>query len=242
MPSRDPVALTTEVLRRSRTDSWSPVAGAVAPVLAGAGLPAGLRRRPAPGAPVEEVLRSRVSVRHFAADPVGQDDLEAVLAAGAEVDRACWPGEWAAGNGLALVAVAWRVDDLAPGAYLLGDGLQRVGDVPTGPAARRTVLQPEYADSPALCLVFGNLAAALERHGDHGYRQLLVRGGAAAHTGWLTALGRGLVGGVFAGFLADAARSFTGRSDATARQLLALALGRPPDPSGRGGGGSTGLP
>ena len=174
---------------------------------------------------IESLLRSRTSERHYATRSLTVEDLDAVVRAAARADSVAWPEECGVGLTLGFLTVAWRVEGLAPGCYAHGVGVELVAEVPIGPAARSTVLQPEYSEAPALVLVFANLAAAVGRHGDHGYRHLLVRAGAAAYAGWLAALGRGLVGSIFAGFLPDAARAMTGRGDIVARQLLALAVG-----------------
>ena len=74
----------------------------------------------------------------------------------------------------------------------------------------------------------GDLGAALERHGDHGYRLLLLRaGGRRAHAGWLAAESLGLHATVFAGLLPSAVARLTGCDGFTpAGQLFGLTFGR----------------
>lgn len=240
----DAIGLTLELLRGSRIRELHPPGGvprvpADVAALSFPATPYGADPSVSSAGDVESVLRSRTSERHYAPGCVDLDDLDAVVRASARADALAWPQECGAGLTLAFLTVAWRVEGLAPGCYAHLESVEWVSEVPVGLAARATVLQPEYSEAPALVLLFGNIVAATGRHGDHGYRHLLVRAGAAAHAGWLAALGRGLVGSVFAGFLPDAARAMTGRCDMAARQLLALAVGcRPADARAAAGAGS----
>jgi hypothetical protein len=178
---------------------------------------------------IEDTLRKRESVRFYDPSPIGLKQLTAVLMAAEEADAELWAEERLAGLSVELLVAAWRVEDLeqAIHAYRPPDVLERVGSLPPPAAASELVLQLEYSFSPALVLVVGNLCAAIERHGAHGHRVLLERGGAVAHAGWLGALSVGLAGSVFAGFLPAALRSLAGLDGYSRLQLFALSIGLP---------------
>ncbi|HYE73791.1 MAG TPA: hypothetical protein VEF04_10680, partial [Blastocatellia bacterium] len=74
----------------------------------------------------------------------------------------------------------------------------------------------------------GNLAAACARYGSWGHRQLLLRTGAAGQRLWLSSIGVGLAGTVFAGFLPRAANRFAGLDGYLQASLLAFAVGNYP--------------
>jgi len=222
LADRDRLELTGELVVASRlgaSDLRKPAGLGAAAVAPRAALPE-------PGDPgaLDALLRRRTSVRTWARTPLAQEEVRTVVRAAGDADARLWPGEAAAGQGLELLLVAWRVAGLAPGLYA-GLGLERAGELPTGPAAQELVLQVEYAEAPALVLVLGDLAAAEARHGCHGHRLALLRAGAAAHAGWLAALGAGLVGGVFAGLLPGPLRGLAGVDGASRAQLFALAIG-----------------
>lgn len=183
---------------------------------------------PAPGLPIEEVLRRRLSIRYYDPSPISQACLAAVLGAADQADSDLWPGEHRA-SPLELLVAAWRVQGLETGLYRYRapHGLARAGSLPPADEARELVLQLEYSAAPALVLVVGDLRSMLRRHGSHGHRLLLVRGGAAAHSGWLAAIGAGLDGSVFAGFLPVALRELAGLDGYTRMQVFALAIGPP---------------
>jgi hypothetical protein len=95
------------------------------------------------------------------------------------------------------------------------------------PDLRDLVLQLEFADAPAVVVVLGDLARALDREGAPGHRMLLSRGAAFAHTTWLAVLSEGGAGTVFAGVLSAAGRTELGIDGYHRAQLLGLAIGMP---------------
>ncbi|WP_053690382.1 nitroreductase family protein [Streptomyces sp. WM6372] len=178
---------------------------------------------------LEAVLRERASVRTYAARPIPVEVLAAVVDRAAAFDRAAWP-DHEAGAGLEFLVAARAVDGLSTGIHLYdpeGGEFIRLADLPLGEAAGDLVLQLEFADAPAIVMACGPLAASLDRHGEHGHRLLLARAGAASQTAWLTALDRGLVGSIFAGFLASALKPLVPVDGYLSAQLLAFSCGYP---------------
>ncbi|WP_328740614.1 nitroreductase family protein [Streptomyces erythrochromogenes] len=188
-------------------------------------VPAGIA--PAGTEPLESLLRRRASVRTYAPRPVAADVLAAVIDRAATFDREAWH-DHDAGVELEFLVAARDVAGLPVGLYLYspaGGGFTRLSDLPAGDAAAELVLQLEFAHAPAIVMVCGPLAASLDRHGEHGHRLLLTRAGAAAHTAWLTALDRGLVGSIFAGFLSSALKPLVPVDGYRSAQLLAFSCG-----------------
>jgi hypothetical protein len=88
--------------------------------------------------------------------------------------------------------------------------------------------QVEFASAAAIVVVCGNIADAVENHGSHGYRLLLVNGGVAAQNVWLSALGSGLSGCLFEGPLRPEMARLAGTDGWRRAPLLAVAVGRRP--------------
>ncbi|GAB1641475.1 nitroreductase family protein [Krasilnikovia sp. MM14-A1259] len=182
-----------------------------------------------PATPLNGIQEQRLSIRYFDEHPVTVDVLAAITTAAAAFDQEAWT-EQAAGTDLQVLVAARDVAGLPPAIYAHRPHTEtfvRVGDLPTGDESADLVLQVEFADSPAIVLICGPLAASLDRHGEHGHRLLLSRAGAAAYAGWLTAIDHGLVGSIFAGFLATSLRPLAPVDGYYTTQLLALAVGHP---------------
>ncbi len=224
------MGLVAEVMAASRASAAGPLDGEIPAALLGHRL--GVRpTAPAPLSPqrVDAALRARKSVRAFSSRPVPASAIGASIDAGIAADGELWPDENARGVDLELVLIAWSVDRLAPGIYVReSESFRFVGDPPERGARGSVALQRGLQSAPALLLASGNLLASCARHGDHGYRLLLSRAGAACYTAWLAAIDEGLAGVVFNGFQPAAARHIFGPSMAR-RQLFALALGYPAD-------------
>ncbi|MBV9713427.1 MAG: nitroreductase family protein [Ktedonobacteraceae bacterium] len=178
---------------------------------------------------LEEVMEERTSLRFYSEEPVELAQVATILSVASAGDEQDWSQEIAAGVTLHLLVVAWKVRNLVPAVYRYVAGnhmLEYVGPAPN----RQTegadlVLQTEFADAPVIVLITGNLAGACERHGAWGHRQLLLRAGAAGHRLWLSSLGVGLVGTVFAGFLPRAAHRVIGVDGYRNAGLFAYAAG-----------------
>jgi SagB-type dehydrogenase family enzyme len=173
-------------------------------------------------------LEARAAVRTYDATPIDVASLGTMLHAAGTGDRQDWPAEQDAGVDLRLVVVAWRVDGLEPGVWRYDaetHALVRTGDAPAPEDAPTLTLQLEFTTAPALIFIAGGLAAACARYGSWGHRQLLLRGGAAGQRLWLAALGMGLAGSVFAGFLPRAADRFARLDGYLQASLLGFATG-----------------
>jgi nitroreductase len=208
----DPLDLAMKLCRESRVQHRAQPVAASAPArnhtsgaTASVPLPAPRLRSRA----LDETVLARRAVRFYAPDPVSADVLATLLNAAARGDREEWPAENHAGVALRLIVVAWRVVGIAPAIYEYQPdphALSRIGPAPDPlNDAKDLVLQTEFAHSPLIILIAGNLAAASTRYGAWGHRQLLMRGGAAGQRLWLTTVALGLAGTVFAGFLPHAA-------------------------------------
>jgi nitroreductase len=186
---------------------------------------------PAESRPLQEALLARGAVRVYDEAPIGLAQLGAILRVASEGDRQDWPREEEAGVGLQLLVVAWRVEELEPAVWRYEPAtheLSYVGPAPGREDASSLTLQVEFSAAPALVFVSGGLAAACARYGSWGHRQLLLRGGAAGQRLWLGAIGVGLVGTVFAGFLPRAANRFANVDGYRQAGLIAFAVGRLP--------------
>lgn len=227
--------LDAQTLRRTPTAADPSLRGPLHTVASGTGASGsgeGVAAIAAPpsGQPLDALLRGRTSQRVYGPEPVPVEALAAVVEQAAHFDRSAWP-DHEAGAGLEFLVAARNVAGLNPALYLYSEDrgdFTPLAELPDGAAAADLVLQLEFADAPAIVLVCGPLAASLGRHGEHGHRLLLGRAGAAAHTAWLTALDRGLVGSIFAGFLSAALKPLVPVDGYRSAQLLAFSLGRPP--------------
>ena len=183
-------------------------------------------------------LLERTAIRFYAPTPLSAAQLGSILKAASLGDQQDWPHEEEAGVGLQLLAVAWRVEGIEPAVYSYhpqSHELAYVGPAPDPGQATSLALQAEFASAPVLIFVTGNLAAACERYGSWGHRQLLLRAGAAGQRLWLASIGVGLAGTVFAGFLPRAAHRFAGVDGYLQASLLAYSVGHVPYPATSGG-------
>lgn len=144
-------------------------------------------------------------------------------------DRRAWPDEAAAGAPLDVVVIARNIEGIDGGLYGQGPTyLEFVGEIPTPTAAETDV--PEWvASAPAIVVVLGNLAASCARHGEHGLRHLLVRGGEATYCSLLAALSLGLSTCLFAGLPNEIMVKIEDGGLAS-RPLLSLVLGLNEEP------------
>lgn len=176
---------------------------------------------------LEPVLQRRHALRYFHDEPLPAQVLLASAEAARSIDAVLWPSLHTS-QPLRFMVAARHVTGLTSGVFeITPDGFRPEVALPDAGVLADMVLQPEFAEAPALFLVVGSLEAAVREDGGHGHRVLLERSGAAAESAWLAAVDRGFGGSIFAGFLPSALRRFTGIDGYRRTQLLALALGVP---------------
>jgi len=188
---------------------------------------------PAPshgGVALGKVLRQRSSVRRYTGDAVSLNQVSTMLSFAQRADLEEWPGANRDGQGLTFMVLAQRVEDLKPGVYEYDSArvllLSRRGPLRSDEIVKLYV-QNEFAAAPLAIWITGNLAAACARHGAFGYRQLLLRAGAAGNRMWMAAMGLGLAGTLVAGIAAGASRKILGLDGYLRSGLLAVAIGYP---------------
>ena len=201
------------------------------------------RQVPAPlGAPVQApnddasrqnlltVLRWRRSQRFFGPEALPLSGLTDAVSRGLAADRVSWPEEQELCP-LETFALAFRVEGLEPGMFsfdLASRSYTPVAPLPAPADRAGLTLQSEFSHSAVIVSIAGDLNAAVETDGGHGYRMLMSRAGAAAYTIWLDAVAQGWVGSVFAGFIPASVRIPLLSDGSSRHQLFALALGTPP--------------
>lgn len=177
------------------------------------------------GRPIADVLDGRHAGRTYGPRPVELDLLDRLAGSALHHDRNIFADQDVS---ISIRGVVWRADQQS-GEYHLGeDTIRRVGDIAGPEAGPRFLLQREFAEAAAVLLVEGDMAAALARDGDHGYRRLISRGAAAAHHLWLDAEANGLECCAFAGVLGDEELGIVRPSSFRNRILIAAAVGYPP--------------
>ena len=170
-------------------------------------------------------LGGRRAVKDFGDEPIEQAQLERLCASVRRADVELWP-EPRHASPLRLLMAVRNVASLRSGVHEHDDGrLSLLVAVDDEDFLDGLVLQPEFAAASAILVVAGSLAAAVESDGDHGYRLLLERAGAACQTAWLSAVDQGLGGCIFAGLLPSGLASLLGFDGYYSTQLLAFAVG-----------------
>ena len=153
-------------------------------------------------------------------------------------------GEGAAGPRLGLApsagglrsldayVVAWRVDGVTAGVHRYdreGHGLVPVRDGDVKPDLADALLQPEFADRPAACVVLvGRLDRTVGKYSARHYTTLHVDAGIAVQNLYLVATALGLGGCAILGFRSGRLEALL-RLPRTALPLIAFAVGRPRD-------------
>jgi SagB-type dehydrogenase family enzyme len=173
--------------------------------------------------PLETVLRRRGSVREFAPDPIGLDELVAILASAA----APIPADVPAWNEIYLTAHA--VDGAEPGAYRFQppDRLQllRPGDFRLH-AGFLALEQPLGARAAATQFLLTELELVLAAHGNRGYRAAQLEAGIRAGRIYIGAFAQRL-GATASTFYDDAVTEFFAPGS-TKTPMLCTAVGASP--------------
>jgi SagB-type dehydrogenase family enzyme len=178
------------------------------------------------GTPLGRAFAQRRTVRHYDEAPISLEELSTMLQLAQRSEVAEWPREDRSGLDLELVVLAMRVRGLHPGVYRYDKANRTLHFSSVIPDRRIELLvQDEFASAPVQIWITGNLAAACAHHGARGYRQLLVRAGAAAHRLWFAALGMNLDGAIVGGLVAGAARKLLGMDGFLQLGLVAFTAG-----------------
>lgn len=177
-----------------------------------------------------ESLQERVSHRTYGPEAVDLATVGTCLSAAYEGDYVNWRSECEAGVNLEFLVIANRVAGVPTGLYRYLSVEHSLIPITAAFSLNQTeelTLQLEFSQAPVILAVTGNLAAALARHSTHGYRQLLVRAGAAAQHAYLAALGQELWGSLFAGILRNPLRRLAGIDNYREAPLFGLSFGLP---------------
>ncbi|KAA6443868.1 nitroreductase family protein [Bacillus atrophaeus] len=178
-----------------------------------------------------QVFKERTATRFYDRAPVDFSDVGTILSAAKEEDARHWQRQISKGIDITLSVIAWRIENLqCPYFYDYcpeTHSLVPAGEIPEQAEAENWFLQKEFMFAPAIIIVHGTMNKAVQHYGGHGYRHLMVRGGAAAHNAWLSALTLGLTGTVFAGALPRPLRVCTHIDGRHRTQLCAFSFGKP---------------
>ncbi|WZX99232.1 nitroreductase family protein [Bacillus sp. FSL W7-1360] len=180
---------------------------------------------------LQEALEKRMAIRMYDFAPVDLEDIGTVLSASVEGDMLDWSEQREVGIDLSVFVISWRVDGLdCPAVYRYQKdhhALIKVGEAPSQEEGGKLFLQKEFSWAPAVVVISGSLRTSVDYYGSHGYRHLLIRGGAAGYRAWLAALTLGYEGSVFAGMLPVSARELLKIDGHNEAQLFAFSFGRP---------------
>jgi SagB-type dehydrogenase family enzyme len=188
------------------------------------------------GLSVEQTLHKRISVRRYGSSAVSIKQVSTMLTCAHRGDLQDWPDEHRHGLPLTFLVLLSLASEIEPGIYTYNSDKHQLvlyRNRLTSEECSGLFVQNEFAFSPAIIWIAGNLAAACARHGESGYRQLLLRAGAAGHRLWMAGSAMGLVGTLTAGLVARTARKYLGMDDYKRTSLLAFPTGAPYDPADR---------
>jgi SagB-type dehydrogenase family enzyme len=181
------------------------------------------------GRSIEEVLRSRRSVRTFSETPVELRAISTALSCAVLSDSGLWPQSYLH-SALDFLVLANRVKGLAPGVYRYDSrarSLRLHRSLLTDAQKLELFVQPEFSKAAAVIWITGNLEQACAARGARGHRELLLRAGAAGHRLWMAGVAQGASGTVIAGLVPGAARRILGLDGYESASLFASAWGYP---------------
>lgn len=181
-----------------------------------------------------ETLSRRRSVRQYSQMPLGLAELGQVLALGAPAPTAgpsaharLRPWRTQAPDS-SIFALALRVDGLVPGGYLYEPAARQLLPVRLeDPLAliREACFQREFGGAAALLLVGGSLAEQQARHGERGYRAMLLDAGVTLQRLYFAVSTLGLVGSATGSLVQDQFSAWLGLDGYNGAVLMGFALG-----------------
>jgi SagB-type dehydrogenase family enzyme len=193
-----------------------------------------------PGRSTFDTLAHRRSIRTYADEPLGRDELARLLSM-AFPARTDAPPLAAPHRGirrwqehrpaLKLVPLALRVDGVAPGAYLYAEDEQTIRltrDDGLLALVEKTFFQAEFTVAPAIILLVGSIADMVRCYGDRGYRYLLLDTGVMIQRLYLAASCLDVSGSITGSFVQSTFDRWLGLDGYNAGVLMAFATGRRP--------------
>jgi hypothetical protein len=166
-------------------------------------------------------MAGRTSHRRYGGRPILPTDMRALCDEALLAGQLAWSCAGDADLEVGVLALALNVTAVPAGAYQYsGAGtLQWLAAMVNPTELGQFVLQKEFTSAPLLLIITGALGRAITALGTHGYRLLLVRGGAAVQAAWIGAERRGLVGCAFAGLLPRRGRLPDGAANRAGRGI-----------------------
>jgi len=171
----------------------------------------------------DQVLADRRSVRQFAKRPIPAALLADAYRNAMSVERACWPPERHGDARLGLAVAAVHVDGLAKGIHTFSAAIAEFNHL--AEPALVDELRLEYADSPALVLVYADRDRGLPR--PSSYQNTLVRAGALGYAVLLSAMASGLRGCPFGRAMSEVSIVVSASQAGPVHHLFTLAIGWP---------------
>ncbi|QDX95354.1 hypothetical protein EEL30_25560 [Brevibacillus laterosporus] len=178
-------------------------------------------------APVYQTIEERQAVRHWGELSVQKEDVLTILQSAYQGDATDWESEHLAGLDIGFVVYVRNMEKVTPAIYRycpIRHDLVMIGELDLY-KMEHLVLQREFALAPVILVITGKLGASICRHGSPGHRQLLVRGGMAAQRAWLSSIGLGYGGCIFAGIVQKYLYETAGIDGYKEMQLVAYSFG-----------------
>ncbi|MGG1441060.1 nitroreductase family protein [Brevibacillus laterosporus] len=153
--------------------------------------------------PVFQTIEERQAIRHWGVQPVRKEDLLTILQTVYQGDAIDWESEHLEGLDIGFVVYVRNMANANPSIYRycpIQHDLIMISKLDLT-KMEHMVLQREFALAPVIVVITGKLGASICRYGSSGHRQLLVRGGMAAQRAWLSSIGLGYSGCMFAGIV-----------------------------------------
>ncbi|MBC9954092.1 nitroreductase family protein [Leucobacter sp. cx-42] len=171
-------------------------------------------------------LQSRRAVKRFTTSTIKQSLLTTISQRVQQLDQNLWPRQ-AIEVPLQSFVIARNVENASPGIYKIDVSGLELATEHRSIDVQEFVLQPEFASAAAIVFLIGSLKSAHELDGDHGYRLLLERSGAAAEVAWMSAVENGVSGSIFAGLVPSTLKQLLGVDGFKRVQTIAIAIGYP---------------